>query len=128
MKHILFGTLALLFTLTVQAHDTGHSCQMVQALANELGCSLNMPASTPIATDNDFLVTNSFGPTQCKTGDALKVSLRELRDDCNAWLKERKVEMGGKYQTGTCNDDCSDCGASLRTCTVKGIVHYAKPK
>ncbi len=109
------------------AHAEPRSCQQVQELARELGCGPYGSSASPTASPaNDFIVTSSYGPTQCKTADALKLGLKELREDCQAWLKQQKTEMAGKYQSGVCNDECNECGMSLKTCTVKGTVHYSK--
>jgi hypothetical protein len=123
-KAVLFFGLMIASQFAV-AHTEPRSCQQVQELARELGCG--MYGSSPTATPaNDFIVNSSYGPTQCKVADALKVGLKELRDDCQAWLKQQKSEMGSKYQSGVCNDECNECGMSLKTCTVKGTVHYSK--
>jgi hypothetical protein len=118
---------AFLVLFSVGAHAETRSCQQVQELARELGCGNLVPYSAPTATPaTDFMVNSNYGPTQCKTADALKLALKELHEECNAWLKQQKSEMGAKYQSGVCNDDCNDCGMSLRNCSVHGNVHYSK--
>lgn len=129
MSQVLKSLLVVFAVLTVSANTEAQarSCQLVYQLAEELRCSLGgqtLPSATP--ADPEFLVTASYGPTQCKTGDVLKLAIKELRDECNNWLKERKADLQGKYQTGTCQEDCRDCGTSLRNCTVRGTVHYSK--
>jgi hypothetical protein len=80
----------------------------------------------------DFIVSAKFGSTAatgltgCKTEALLKESIKELKADCNAWLKDRKAELKNKFHTGTCQEQCSDCGMGLQRCTVTGEVHYSK--
>src|SRR3954467_3925089 len=97
---------AFVLSSSIMAHAEPRSCQQVQDLARELGCGTLVPYSPTPTPATDFMVNSSYGPTQCKTADAVKVSLKELREECNAWLKQQKGEMGAKYQSGVCNDEC----------------------
>jgi len=106
----------------------GRSCQLVEQLAEEMGCDLSLadPSEGSRSNSKDFVLNATFGPSDCKTGTVLKDSVRELKEECNTWLKERRGDLKDKYQTGTCSEECSDCGTALKRCLIKGLVHYAK--
>ncbi len=88
--------------------------------------------STIDVETREGVITTKFGSkaasglTGCKTEDVANSKIKDLKGDCNAWLKDRKSELKIKYLTGTCEEDCSDCGMSLKRCTVTGSVHYLK--
>ncbi len=131
MKFLSALTLGLLFTIAAQAEPK--TCREVYNLGMELGCSFskadqNDNTSSPGATpkDDNFTVRSTFGPTACKTQELAKEMVRDLKAECNGWLKERKADLGTKYQTGTCNEECSDCTMGLKRCSVNGVAHYAK--
>jgi hypothetical protein len=91
------------------------------------------PAVTPTPeSSKDFLVTKTFGSkaqsgtTGCKTEELSQQIVRDLESQCNVWIKKQKGELKKKYQTGTCEESCNDCGMSLKRCNVTGTVHYAK--
>ena len=67
---------------------------------------------------------STSGMAGCKTEDTVQKTIRELKGDCNAWLKDRKAELKGKYLTGSCDESCDDCGMNLQRCNVNGTVHY----
>jgi hypothetical protein len=112
------------------------SCQLVSELSRELGCGAAQPqASTTAPPDfnqssnpnaKDFLVNSTFGPSQCKTQDLAKEITKDLKTECKAWIKERKDDLGSKYLTGSCSEQCEDCTMGLKQCSVKGVVHYAR--
>jgi len=93
---------------------------------------LSTPTPTPTPGQQDYLVEKVFGSKAqsgldgCKTDDLVEIAKAKLEKQCRAWMKERKEELGSKYQAGTCNDDCEECGTSLKRCHVKGVVHYSK--
>jgi hypothetical protein len=134
MKSILLAALVLFSVSLAQAQT--RTCQLVQELSLELGCGLSPNGSgIPVANgtvnggiDNskDFLVTSAFGPTQCKTEAIAKEAVKDLKSECNTWIKERKNDLGAKFLTGTCNDSCTDCTMGLKRCQVNGLVHYAR--
>ena len=99
----------------------------------ELGCSFskadqndNSSTSGSTPKDDNFTVHSTFGPTACKTQELAKEMVRDLKTECNSWLKERKADLGSKYQTGTCNEECTDCTMGLKRCSINGVAHYAK--
>lgn len=85
----------------------------------------------PTATQ-DFVITSTFGSKAtsgtagCKTHALAQDVVKKLKAECTGWMNERKAELKSKYQTGTCEEDCTDCGMSLQRCTVTGAVHYSK--
>ena len=150
MKNTLFALLTafIFFALTAPAKAAEHrSCQLVRELSDQLGCSsgaipppgpgaVALPAgSTPppsgplgevTGSEHNYLVNSTFGPSQCKTQDLSKEVAKELRAECDGWVKERKADLGNKYITGTCTEACEECNMGLRRCSYKGTVHYAR--
>lgn len=133
MKSIFALFIASAFSLS--AHAEPKTCQQVYNLGMELGCSFSksdQEQSCTVATnnattkENDYVVRSEFGPTACKTQDLAKELVRDLKAECQTWLKERKSDLGTKYQTGTCSEQCSDCTMGLKRCSVAGEAHYAK--
>ena len=129
MKFVSALILGLSLTMTAQAEPK--TCQQVYNLGMELGCSFSKADqnnSSPSATpkDDDYTVRSTFGPTACKTQDIAREMIRELKTECNTWLKERKSDLGSKYQTGTCGEECTDCTMGLKRCSVNGVAHYSK--
>ena len=64
------------------------------------------------------------GTAGCKTEELSKAAIKDLKADCNAWVKDQKSELKGKFLTSSCDESCDDCGTSLRRCSVTGSVHY----
>lgn len=64
------------------------------------------------------------GLAGCKTEDLSKTVVKDLKSDCSAWLKDQKTDLKSKYLSGSCEDQCEDCGMSLRRCHVVGTMHY----
>ena len=131
MKLVAALVLGLFFSVNTNAEPK--TCQQVYNLGMELGCSFSKAdqsdnSSNPNATpkDDDYTVRSTFGPTACKTQDLARELIRDLKVECNAWLKERKADLGSKYQTGTCGEECTDCTMGLKRCSVNGVAHYAK--
>jgi hypothetical protein len=122
--------------LSVSAQAEPKTCQQVYNLGMEMGCSFSKAdqnattaesnSTTTIKKEDDFLVESEFGPTACKTSDLAKELVKDLKGECQVWVKERKADLGTKYQTGTCSEKCSDCTMGLKRCSVAGVVHYAK--
>jgi hypothetical protein len=83
-------------------------------------------------TAPDLEMTASFGSTAtsglsgCKTDDLSKNMVKELKSDCNAWLKDQKTDLKTKYRVGACEEKCSVCQPGLQRCNVVGKVHYAR--
>jgi hypothetical protein len=75
-------------------------------------------------------IEETFGPqsgsgtSDCKTADLAKSSIAGFKNDCNAWIKERKSDLKDHFLTGACKEKCDDCGMSLKRCSVTGSVHY----
>lgn len=129
---ILGSLVSFAYQSTAQAEPK--ACQQVYNLGMELGCSFSKadqnqsgnssPGSTP--KEDDYTVRSTFGPTACKTSDLARDLIRDLKAECSSWLKERKADLGTKYQTGTCSEECTDCTMGLKRCSVNGVAHYAK--
>lgn len=83
-----------------------------------------------VSNDDDRVLTARFGATGgtglagCKTEELLKGLLKELKDDCSAWIKDRKADLKDKFLTGSCEEKCESCNRGLRRCHVEGLVHY----
>jgi len=134
--------------LTVRSSDAlaERSCKYVQRLNEELNCGLvsrddddddarSSTSSRDSSRDKDhgkdYVISRSFGPTECKMAGKAKEAVGEFKNECQNWLKERKSELKGKYQTGACADQCEDCslsGVTGKTCSVQGSVHYTNGK
>lgn len=89
-------------------------------------------AASTETTAKDDEITTVFGSTAttglagCKTEELSKTTVRDLKSDCSAWMKDQKAQLKDKYLTGTCEEQCSDCSMGLRRCSVKGSVRYSK--
>ena len=123
------------FVISVSAFAEPKTCQQVYNLGMELGCSFSKAdqnsngassTSSTLTKEDDYIIRSEFGPTSCKVQDLAKEQVRDLKTECQAWLKERKADLGTKYQTGTCSEKCSDCTMGLKRCSVQGEAHYAK--
>lgn len=118
--------------LSIAAQAEPKTCREVYNLGMELGCSFskadqtNNTDASATPKDSDYTVRSTFGPTACKTQELAKEMVRDLKTECNSWLKERKADLGTKYQTGTCGEECTDCTMGLKRCSVNGVAHYAK--
>jgi hypothetical protein len=129
-----FAVLVLGTFLSVVAHAEPKTCQQVYNLGMEMGCSFSKadqsdPSNSSTSStlkEDDYTVRSTFGPTACKTQDLARELVRDLKTECNSWLKERKADLGSKYQTGTCGEECTDCTMGLKRCSVNGVAHYAK--
>lgn len=91
----------------------------------------NAPAAAPAPVEEGKMTTTfgskaTTGTAGCKTHEQSEDVIRQLKTQCNNWLKERKAELKNKYNVGTCEDECNDCGMSLQRCTVTGTVFYKK--
>ena len=127
-----FTVLILGTFLSLAAHAEPKTCQQVYNLGMEMGCSFSkadqndQSNSSSTKKDDDYTVHSTFGPTACKTQDLARELVRDLKTECNSWLKERKADLGSKYQTGTCGEECTDCTMGLKKCSVNGVAHYSK--
>ena len=129
----VFAT-ALVFLNASPADALERSCKTVKKMNEELSCGLVSPqesdeSAAPKREEKDFAMEHAFGPTECKVASAAKEASKEFKAECQTWLKERKADLKTKYQTGTCADRCEDCqisGVSAKTCSVIGVIHYAK--
>ncbi len=72
----------------------------------------------------DFGSTGQTGMAGCKTEELSKNMVRELKTDCNAWIKDQKADLQSKYLTGSCTESCEPCGMSLKRCSVVGRIKY----
>ena len=87
------------------------------------------PVQTPVSESE---ITTRFGSKAttgtagCKTEELSKSVVRDLKSDCAAWMKDQKVQLKGRYLTGSCEEECNDCGMSLQRCNVTGTVRYSK--
>ena len=66
------------------------------------------------------------GMAGCKTEELAKGVVRDLKADCGAWIKDQKTHLKSHFLTGTCEEECNECGMSLQRCTVNGTVRYTK--
>lgn len=127
---IVFAVFALVqLILARPAQAQTRSCALVEQLAWDLGCNIataSTESSEKADKTKDFAITSSYGPSQCKTGASLKEAIKDLKEECSSWLKERKSDLKEKHLTGTCNEECTDCGSGLKKCTIRGIVHYSR--
>ena len=90
------------------------------------------PTANTDSEQSDFIVQKVFGSKSqsgtngCKTEAKVEQVKADLEKQCHVWQDRQKTSLGSKYQTGTCNDECDDCGMSLQRCRVTGVVHYVK--
>jgi len=89
------------------------------------------PVSTgPVTEEVEKVKTATFGSRSqtgmagCKTEEALQASIKDLKADCGAWVKDQKSELKARFLTSSCEELCEDCGMSLRRCTVLGTISY----
>lgn len=66
------------------------------------------------------------GLAGCKTEELSKGVVKGLKDDCRAWVKDQKGDLGRRFLTSSCEETCTDCGMSLERCNVTGTVRYHK--
>jgi len=117
-------------TTTVTTTTTSGPAPAVPAAPAAANATVRAEAPKPL--ENDFIITTTFGSKAtsgtagCKTAALVENTVRDLKVQCNNWLKERKTELKNKFHTGTCQETCSDCGMSLQRCNVTGTVHYSK--
>jgi hypothetical protein len=138
---VLFVLIALAFMIAMQtahAQETSDEETVTTTTTTKTVKRKGSTAAPPSessetgAGGKDFIVTAKFGSTAtsglagCKTEALSKDVIKGLKSDCSAWLNDRKAELKNKFHTGTCQEQCSDCGMSLVRCTVTGEVHYSK--
>ncbi|HVK61898.1 MAG TPA: hypothetical protein VM432_10125 [Bdellovibrionales bacterium] len=84
------------------------------------------PAAAAVETEMTatFGSTSTSGLNGCKTEELSKDVIKELKSDCNAWVKDQKADLKDRFRTSKCEEKCSDCAASLRRCNVLGTVRY----
>jgi hypothetical protein len=100
-------------------------CRKLWDMEKELGCFAYYP--TPVNTQNErkeFVMESQFGPSSCKASNTVEGAKKELKTECDGWIKERKGDLGTKFRTGTCNVKCDSCGQGLERCMMTGLVHY----
>lgn len=66
------------------------------------------------------------GTTGCKIEALTTEVTRQLKAECESWIKEQKKDLKDRYRASTCEASCNDCGMSLQRCTVQGTIRYAK--
>lgn len=102
-------------------------CRKLWDLERELGCFAYqpMPHLPTQPEKKEFVMESQFGPSQCKASNAIDAAKKELKSECDGWVKERKADLGTKFRTGTCNAKCDSCGQGLERCLTTGLVHYS---
>lgn len=101
-------------------------CRKLWDLERELGCFAYHPSPTQTVPEKkEFAMESQFGPSSCKASNMLDAAKKELKTECDGWVKERKGDLGTKYRTGTCNVKCDSCGQGLERCMMTGLVHYS---
>lgn len=120
---------------TESSARTTKSTTTVTTTTQEIDGEDPAAVATPAATPNEekeFIVTKIFGSKAqsgtagCKTEELSAQHVEKLEGQCDRWVDGQKRKLKKKFQTGTCEEDCADCGTSLKRCTVTGTVHYAK--
>ena len=126
---ILIFFLVFLFANIANA---SYECSLVHQLYDQLHC-YDGGAWGPGGTmnqqipDPNFVLNSDFGPSLCKAKQVLDEVRKNLKTECDVWLKERKSDLGKSYMTGTCQETQAPCAGGLVQLTFKGLVHYAKP-
>jgi hypothetical protein len=64
------------------------------------------------------------GLAGCKTEELRKSAVKDLKGDCNAWIKDQKADLKARYLNSSCEEKCEDCGMALQRCYVSGTIHY----
>ncbi len=64
------------------------------------------------------------GLAGCKTDELATDLVKDLKGDCNAWVKDQKAGLKDRFLLSTCEESCEDCGMSLKRCSVMGSVRY----
>lgn len=128
---LVYLSLLIAFLISSLA-QASYECSLVRQLYDQLSCSsqTGLPtgstATQPIP-DNQFVVASDFGPSLCKAKQVLDPVRKELKGECESWMKERKSDLGTNYLTGTCEEKQDSCAGGLVRLTVKGLVHYSRP-
>lgn len=83
------------------------------------------------APEREGVMTAVFGGSSgqsglagCKTDNLSKNLIKDLKADCQAWVKDQKAELKKRFLTSSCEESCEDCGMSLKRCHVNGTVKY----
>ena len=139
LKNQLAAALSVTFVLslhaTAQAENDYDSPKTSTSTTTITTTNTEGMAGTPTPTPDpikEFLVSKTFGSkgqsgtTGCKTEELSDKKTEELEATCNTWIKTQKLHLKGKFQTGTCDESCDDCGMSLKRCSVTAVVHYSK--
>ncbi len=129
---LVYLSLLIAFLISSLA-QASYECSLVRQLYDQLACynqSGGAPggalgANQPIP-DNQFLISSEFGPSLCKAKQTLDPVRKELKAECETWMKERKTDLGVNYLTGTCEEKQDPCNGGLVRLTVRGLVHYSK--
>jgi len=89
------------------------------------------PQQTPRPPEiKESTMTSKFGSkgqsglSGCKTEEISKETVKDLKSDCKAWIKDQKADLGTRFLTSSCEESCDDCGTSLKRCMVTGTIHY----
>jgi hypothetical protein len=114
--------------LTTTTTTTVDSDNEDQTIPDNMDTPPPMPeAAEPI---RDFIINHTFGSkdgsgtADCKTSADSKDVVKDLKAECKEWIKEQKGDLKGKYMSSACEQDCADCGMSLKRCAVNGVIHY----
>ena len=133
---LIFITLFLVTPLT-QAQSGRHG-QKKHGMATPTPTPTPGTSATPLpksdasadSKSGEKTVEETFGPpsgsgtSDCKTAEIATSSLAGFKNECNAWIKERKTDLKDHFLTGACKEKCDECGMTLKRCSVTGSVHY----
>jgi hypothetical protein len=75
-------------------------------------------------TTAKFGSKNQSGTSGCKTDELAAEVIKDLKGDCNAWVKDQKANLKDRFLVSSCEETCDDCGLGLKRCAVNGTIHY----
>lgn len=126
---IIYVGLFIVFIFSSISHAS-YECSLVRQLSDQLRCGMldGAPgAEREQIPDPNFVLSSDFGPTLCKAKQVIEEPRKDLKKECDTWLKERKTDLGKSFLTGTCQESQEACSGGLVRLTYKGLVHYSKP-
>lgn len=138
MRQLVSIAVALFLTFTLAASANAEAVKKVKKSSTTITTvesegeddgDTAAPAA-PTAEPTEKEITAVFGSKSqsgmagCKTEDAKKQVVKDLKGDCNAWIKDQKADLKSRYLTSSCEEKCEDCGMSLLRCSVVGTIRY----
>jgi hypothetical protein len=92
----------------------------------DLSADVTKPIGEPTEKEMSavFGSKSQTGMAGCKTEELRKSAVKDLKGDCNAWIKDQKADLKSRYLNSSCEEKCEDCGMSLQRCFVTGTIHY----